>query len=272
MIFRIGGVKKFLGVSAETLRFFEKKGVLVPKRNKENNYRYYDGRDINNIIGYRFFRSLDFSMEESINLIQHYSNKEASLKVEAQEKLIAEKIQQYQIILKRLAFQRKLYHRAETMVNQFLIEELPAYIFYYNQKNRIFDSVEVEKEYTQTWVNAMPQTMVAFHIPQEKILTPGLIHWGHALQLDHQPLSQDPNFYANLPYTIKSSKQTTVFTVIKCTNQDLKTEGRFDSLLQYITQHHMVVDGDIFGTIINHQSSQHHTVSHFAVWIPVKNS
>jgi len=272
MIFHIGGVKKFLGVSAETLRFFEKNGVLIPKRNKENNYRYYDGRDINNIIAYRFFRSLDFSMENSINLIQHYSNKEASLKVEEQENLISEKIQQYQMILQRLAFQKKLYHRAETMVDQYLIEKLPAYIFYYNQKNRIFDSVEVEKEHTQAWVNSMPQTMVAFHIPKEKILTPGIIHWGHALQLNHHLQSQDHNFHDNLPYTIKSSKQTAVFTVIKCINQDLKVKGRFDFLLQYINQHNMVVSGDIFGTIISHQSRQHNTVSYFGVWVPVKNS
>ncbi|ABR47736.1 putative transcriptional regulator, MerR family [Alkaliphilus metalliredigens QYMF] len=269
MIFRIGGVKKILGVCAETLRFFDKKGVVVPKRDVENNYRYYDGRDVNRIVAYIFFRSLDFSMEDSINLIQRLSNKEAKLKMEQQEEQVAEKIIKYQLILERLAFQKNLYHRADIMVDQYLVEELPGYMFYSNQNNRIFDSDEVEKEHTQTWVNAMPQSMVAFHIPQQQIQTAGLIHWGYALQTDDHQRDLHSNLITNLPYTVKHPKQTTVFTVLKSVNEDLKVKARFDPLLQYIENRHMTVAGDVFGTIIN-QSSQDSTVTYFAVWVPVK--
>ena len=72
------------GVSKQNIRFYEKKGLLDPKRNRENGYRVYTENDIFRIKEILFFRKLGFtiddiykihhgqkSIEESIN---HYHN------------------------------------------------------------------------------------------------------------------------------------------------------------------------------------------------------
>jgi len=41
MKYRIGEVAKIFGVSAETLRHYDRIGLLVPKKNTINRYRYY---------------------------------------------------------------------------------------------------------------------------------------------------------------------------------------------------------------------------------------
>ncbi|MGL5153034.1 MAG: MerR family transcriptional regulator [Clostridium sp.] len=42
----IGTVSKIFDISKDTLRYYDKIGILKPKVNKENNYRYYDFRHI----------------------------------------------------------------------------------------------------------------------------------------------------------------------------------------------------------------------------------
>ena len=42
----INQVEKMTGVSKRNIRFYEKEGLLLPKRNEENGYRIYDENDI----------------------------------------------------------------------------------------------------------------------------------------------------------------------------------------------------------------------------------
>lgn len=270
MLFSIGSVKKFLGVPAETLRFFEKSGIVVPKRNQENNYRYYDGPDINQIIGYQYFRSLDFPMQTSIDIMQKHTNEEALQEMELQEKRVEAEIRRQQQILKQLKFQKMLYQRGASMVDRYQLEELPGYLFYHNQNNRVFEPSELEKRNTQKWIRIMPRSFSAFHIPINQIKEPGKIHWGHAIHLEEN--SEDwPTLSKELPYSVKAPSQTAIFTVLKCVNEDLKIAGRFDKALAHIESQQLAVNGDVFGTIINQVPSEKQGyVRYFATWIPVK--
>ncbi|HGM3488157.1 TPA: MerR family transcriptional regulator [Clostridioides difficile] len=38
-MYTIGQVSKFLGISRDTLKFYEDKGLVNPKKNDENGYR-----------------------------------------------------------------------------------------------------------------------------------------------------------------------------------------------------------------------------------------
>ena len=44
----INQVEKLTGVSKRNIRFYEKEGLLFPKRNSENGYRVYDETDMEN--------------------------------------------------------------------------------------------------------------------------------------------------------------------------------------------------------------------------------
>ena len=47
MRYKIGDVSRILGISTDLLRYYEKKGVVQPQKDKSNDYRYYDTWDIN---------------------------------------------------------------------------------------------------------------------------------------------------------------------------------------------------------------------------------
>jgi DNA-binding transcriptional MerR regulator len=41
-VYIIGQVAKFLGISRDTLKFYEDKGLVRPKQDEENGYRKYN--------------------------------------------------------------------------------------------------------------------------------------------------------------------------------------------------------------------------------------
>ena len=56
MRYKIGDVSRILGISTDLLRYYEKKGVVQPQKDKNNDYRYYDTWDINFLIDCLWFK------------------------------------------------------------------------------------------------------------------------------------------------------------------------------------------------------------------------
>ena len=52
------------GVTKQNIRFYEKKGLLHPKRNSLNNYREYTQEDLRTLQMIKMLRRLDMSLEE----------------------------------------------------------------------------------------------------------------------------------------------------------------------------------------------------------------
>lgn len=101
MNFKIGEMSKILSVPAETIRYFEQKGVVFPKRDGENNYRHYDFADMERIMGFKWFRKLNFSMKESLQ-IQNGDLEYFISEIDRKREELEEDIQYYEIKKRRL--------------------------------------------------------------------------------------------------------------------------------------------------------------------------
>lgn len=55
--------EKETGITRQNIRFYEKKGLLRPERNQENDYRQYSVEDIERLKTIKMLRKLDFSVE-----------------------------------------------------------------------------------------------------------------------------------------------------------------------------------------------------------------
>ena len=67
--YTISQVSKFTGVTIDAIRLYEKEGLICPKRDDNNNYRYYDVELIRRIIFIAFYRKIDVSIPEIAPLI-----------------------------------------------------------------------------------------------------------------------------------------------------------------------------------------------------------
>ena len=60
----ISEIEKITGISKQTIRFYEKEGLISPKRNQENQYREYDQNDVRQLKLIYVLRKTGLSVEE----------------------------------------------------------------------------------------------------------------------------------------------------------------------------------------------------------------
>lgn len=58
------------GITKQNIRFYERKGLLHPERNMENDYRQYSDEDIRRLKSIRMLRRLDFPVEEIRKILE----------------------------------------------------------------------------------------------------------------------------------------------------------------------------------------------------------
>jgi DNA-binding transcriptional MerR regulator/effector-binding domain-containing protein len=63
-IFKIGELSKIFNIGVDSIRYYEKVGILNPVRNEENNYRFYTVEDFRRVALIREMLGLGFSTEE----------------------------------------------------------------------------------------------------------------------------------------------------------------------------------------------------------------
>ena len=97
----IGKIAKQAGISVETIRFYERKGLLQEPQRKESGYRQYQEEDIRKLVFIQHAKNLGFSLNEIRDLLSLQSDSRSSsreVKNMAQHKLqdIEEKIKMLQ--------------------------------------------------------------------------------------------------------------------------------------------------------------------------------
>ncbi|MBO7739573.1 MAG: MerR family transcriptional regulator, partial [Oscillospiraceae bacterium] len=70
MKYKIGDVARILGVSTDILRYYERKGVVTPEKDANNDYRYYDAWHINFLVDCLWFKNYGFSIEQIADMVR----------------------------------------------------------------------------------------------------------------------------------------------------------------------------------------------------------
>lgn len=66
----INELERLTGITKQNIRFYEKKGLLCPARNAENNYRAYTEDDLARLKAIKLLRKLDLSLEDIRRILQ----------------------------------------------------------------------------------------------------------------------------------------------------------------------------------------------------------
>ena len=67
---KISEAAKLLGISTDTIRYYEKEGVIYPKRISQNNYRDLDNKDVISLLACLYNRKIGYSMKESVEYVE----------------------------------------------------------------------------------------------------------------------------------------------------------------------------------------------------------
>lgn len=264
MKYRTGDFKQILGISAETIRFFEKQGIINPSRDISNNYRYFHATDLNKIVAYKFYRGLNFSMKETIDILNENSLPEyipiISDKIIATEKQIIHSTR----LLKRLIELRKSLESAKNILNQIHVEDSPGFYFYHNQTNDEFKLTNQIRTETAKWIEKIPFVNLALYIPPEVSIESKLVHLGYVLKEEDKQILKE----SDLTYTWYKDSCESLHTVIKCSINDDFCMKRLSHVFEYMQSNGMRQNGGITGWILFEENMSNEMNRFFEVWIP----
>lgn len=123
----IGEVAKLFDVSTDTLRYYEKIGILSSHKNGDNGYRYYSYDEIVVLMDILFFRNMELSVKDIKQIITKMDVSDIKNLLYQNQRIVEKRIQKL-IKLKKMitqvAFQYKL---CEERIGEFLIVSAPDF-------------------------------------------------------------------------------------------------------------------------------------------------
>lgn len=171
MKYKIGEFCRLLGVSPDTLRYYDKCGLLLTDKNPQNKYRSFSKQDALDIWNLHMLRSMDMGLSDISKLrkqgalevqTKYLHQREAALKAEI-EKLSAKR--------ERLLQLTKLYDLIHEVDNVNINYAMPAnYALYVLGDNTPVGNQVLEQ--ISQWTACLPFTYVAVEIPLKSLMGP----------------------------------------------------------------------------------------------------
>ena len=150
-MYTVGQVAKILGVSRDTLKFYEEKGLINPKQDKDNGYRKYSIEDINEIMTINFYRDIDIEIKK----IQQIQNSDDVNNIECilneKQNTLEEEIKYKELLLKRVKSIKEDCKSIKKYLNKFTIKEMKPILVTneINMKEGLIETYnEILKKYT----------------------------------------------------------------------------------------------------------------------------
>ena len=97
--YTIGQLAKLAGISTKTLRVYERKGLLIPQRNEDNDYRLYGEEAVKSLEKIQLLKYLDFSLDQIAVFLQMYENISREKMLIEQKRLLEKKREQLNTVI-----------------------------------------------------------------------------------------------------------------------------------------------------------------------------
>lgn len=122
---KINEVAKLLCTTPDAIRLYERKKIIQPSRDRENQYRGFTQEDITRLYDCKMLQNVGFSLSEIANIIANVSPEEFDSLLEEKERELEQKVLRYNRVLDqmhRLQAARHLYNYYD---GEFYIRDSP---------------------------------------------------------------------------------------------------------------------------------------------------
>lgn len=147
---KVSDVARLLRLSSDSIRFYEKRGIIHPRREGDNQYRFFHLEDIRRLYDCKIFQNIGFTITEIEAITNTKTPEEISeMLMELQKKVHGEIARQNTALhkIKRLLESIGL---VNTMQGKYLIQMSPHIKMYFYASNNHFDSDSVADPGFQT--------------------------------------------------------------------------------------------------------------------------
>jgi DNA-binding transcriptional MerR regulator len=164
----IGEVAKLFDVTTDTLRYYEKIGILSPHKNDENGYRYYSYDEIVVLMDILFFRNMELSVKDIKNIITKMNVGDIKNILYQNQRIVENRIQELSKLKKMITQAASQYELCEEQLGKLSIVSVPdfKYKIIGMQANDLVPTIRKYKE--EDWVD--DRIRYTLFVSQEELL------------------------------------------------------------------------------------------------------
>ena len=256
MSYTIGQVSKLLNIPVETIRYYEFEGLVHPFKNPDNGYRYYGAWDVNFMLEYKKYRSIEFKQQDILSIQQTDTVGDVLCRMRMKENEIENKIKYYQLLKKKVSEINSDISGIDKHLNKYTLCRPPVLHYIVNRMDYDYDMSS--SEMFAKWIDAYPFVENTLLIENKKINWCFSIEdkWAEALGFDVTGLR-----------TFESEKA--LCTIIK-SSSGCFAHNVYKNIRQYTDSAGYTVLGNIMGHLLLRAHENGDFVRYMKLWIPIK--
>ena len=259
---------KLFGINRETLRYYEKEGLLHPEIDEKNRYRYYDDWEINYILEIFQYRNLGFSIDEIRSLQEKDTLHDYIEKMKKRQHAMNRQMQYQEMITERSSEFLNSLEMIQYRLGTYELVYRPG-IYTVPIRNN-FELIFSEK-YAKVYPIVLKNFEFfenAVHIPRDSFQKKTEEHiWGFAIEKRWADKIKIDT--SNMEYV---PEQLCIRTVLDASERWNFKHGLFEDGMQFILANNMELDGDIFGYLLARIHEEDRYCRFIEAYIPVKKT
>lgn len=270
MKYCIGEFASILGVTADTLRLYEKHDIVKPTKDNSNNYRYFNDLDARDLLMSRWYRSMGIPLPEVATLMKESSLEQVMGRMQETELNLEEEIKQKKMLLNKMNDIHKELRELESSLYTCKLKQLPGmYRLKQTDKNALLKN-DIVKSLVNTWMDLLPYAFYSFRIEDTGIFFSENNNfdysWGLTLlEEEAQKFGMDSEEYAEY-----ISPNLCISATILCTDEKYITKDSLQFMIDYIEANQYSIAGDVVGKLLLTEKIEGHNRSYLEVNIPIQ--
>lgn len=269
MKYSIGEFAELLGVTVDTLRLYERHGIIKPIKDHKNNYRYFDDLDARNLLMSRWYRSMQIPLQDVADLTKEASLEDSVEKIRRMELHLKEEIRKSTALLSKIIEIDEDIKKIEAALNKCVIKKVPGMYRLKQTRGNTLLTDDFRRAIVSKWMNMLPYAFYSFRI-DSKIFSSGEkcleYSWGIAISED-EINNFDVEINEHIEYI---GPQTCLSTVIATPHGEYILRDSLQFMVDHIAENDYCITGDIIGRIIITEKINGQSRSYLEVNIPIQ--
>ncbi len=260
MGYHIGEVADFLDITADTIRYYEKEGIIHPQKNPENGYREYRFADISRLSDILFYRDVDFSITDIQKIMNGVSSESMLTMIREKEKEVSKILCFYGKLLTKMENWEKLHREALVYENRFEIRPMSS--SYHKGTYRDKGTIDIHGLSSSIPVNQKDAYFVTLSF---RCSLPGE-DMEHYFALDTEYADGLDVDFSNADFAVESHPRC-LFTV--CRYED-DSVAMLKPAMEYLQSENLQAEGIAYGrqSVVTYENDN--PKEHYRIYIPLK--
>lgn len=271
MSYRIGEVSKLLDIPVDTIRYYESKNIISPKRLEGSKYRVYETWDIYYLLECKKFRSYDFSMEEVVNIIHHETLEYFTDQITKVQNEIENKIKYYNLLYKKNQEYKDTLTDLKSKLNQYTIKyrSESLYLLMNSRENSEYGNIYDSDGLFKVWIKYFP------FIDFIQTISSEFINFRDKINKDEWFLGISKEYAEALGLPVNGNvihkkQQKCVHTIVSVGDRGTLSLRILDSAMKFIEEKGYKVVDNVIGNLLTRVHEGDKLIRYFELWIPIQ--